>query len=360
MKKTVSVLLLLCMLVSLFSGLAFSASAEGAEKECDLESVFTSDMYVAKNEAAGLQGKVLVSFDDLDVLGCVGTVYLPGCADESQLFLSWDDSSITVSCDGTVYESGAAPVPAAGDSAVFKITKGLAFAYVTVKTCKGSSGVSAMFLNLDESLGTIDAMNSDETKETQCFGSLNFEGEDFPYISMKGRGNSTWVFDKKPYNITFHKKADYDKKQNVELIQGVEAKKWSLLANYFDNSLLRNKIALDLAQLLECSAGTDFRFGELGEEDVLTAVAVVVEGDVNRSVRPLVAVRIGALRRTVQHQAALPRLAVVARQVGRQVNAPRRGVDARAVLDEQPVPAPELPREKARRAVDEIRPRRRP
>ena len=241
------------MVVSLFSGLTVSAAAEGSES--NVKSVFNSNLYVKANAAAGLEGDVRVDFD---AAGCSGTLYLPGTADAGQLFFSWDDESIEVSHNGTVYASGTAPVAAAGESISYKITKGLAVAYVCVKTDKGSEDVAAMFLELDESLGTIDAMNSDPDHETQCYGSVNFDGDNYPYMSMKGRGNSTWGFDKKPYNLTFYKKADYDKKQNVSLIDGVKAKKWSLLANYLDNSMLRNKVALDLAQQL--GIGLDARF----------------------------------------------------------------------------------------------------
>ena len=261
MKKFISVLLLLCMFVSLLPGMAFAAeesvtdaqavteaaaaeeasSADAAEgaKESDLKSVFNSRLYVDKNKDAGLDGRVDVK---LDLIGATGTLYLPGSADVSKLCFAWDAEGVTVTKDGVAYESGTAPVPAAGESAVYKITKGYAFAYLTVKTVKGSADVKSMFLELDESQGTIEAMNSDKTHETKCVGVVVFDGEERP-MTMKGRGNSTWAFPKKPYNITLDKKA--------ELIPGVgDAKKWSLLANYLDNSLLRNKIAMDLASQL--------------------------------------------------------------------------------------------------------------
>ncbi|MGN1418983.1 MAG: CotH kinase family protein, partial [Acutalibacteraceae bacterium] len=56
---------------------------------------------------------------------------------------------------------------------------------------------------------------------------------------IKGRGNATWTADKKPYNIKFDKKTD--------LFGMGKAKKWTLLASYFDSSLLRNTVALGLA-----------------------------------------------------------------------------------------------------------------
>ena len=276
MKRTLSVLLLICMFVSLFSGMAFAVEetevdaqavteteAEAAPKllaaakESNLKAIFNSRLYVEKNEAAGLEGKVVVQ---LDLIGATGTLYLPGKADAAQLAFSWEDTGITVSKDGVVFESGTAPVAPAGESVTYKITKGYAFAYLTVKTVKGSAAVEPMFLELDESLGTIDAMNSDETHETPCYGNVHFDGADNA-VSIKGRGNSTWGLPKKPYNITLYKKYDFEKKKAVSFIEGVEAKKWSLLANFFDNSLIRNKIAMDLASQL--GIGLKSRFVDL-------------------------------------------------------------------------------------------------
>ena len=74
-------------------------------------------------------------------------------------------------------------------------------------------------------------------------GEVNYNG-DLSYI--KGRGNTTWNFKKKPYNIKLDKKA--------ELLGMSASKKWCLLANAQDHSMLRNKIAYDLSDEI----GLDF------------------------------------------------------------------------------------------------------
>lgn len=255
-KKSISLFLVLCMVLALFP---FASFAEGGVSEkSDVKRVFDSAFYVEANPDAGLQCGVKVAYDDG---GCIGKLYLPACADTEALFLCWDDEGLTVSRDGVVYESGTAPVAGGGEYYIYKVTRGAALAYVTVKTLKGSEGVASMFLSIDESLGTIAAMNGDTEHETECFGSLNFDGTDYAFISMKGRGNSTWGLDKKPYNITFYKTADYDRKLGVKLAGDTTAKKWSLLANHLDNSLLRNKVAMDLAQSL--GIGLETRFVDL-------------------------------------------------------------------------------------------------
>lgn len=60
--------------------------------------------------------------------------------------------------------------------------------------------------------------------------------------SIKGRGNTTWGSGvKKPYQISLNKKGDL-------LENGEKAKKWILLANEGDPSLIRSSIAFDLAR----------------------------------------------------------------------------------------------------------------
>lgn len=86
---------------------------------------------------------------------------------------------------------------------------------------------------------------SDITKATKTIASLTIiSGETgINTVSNSGtvkrRGNSTSLADKPAYNISFDKKA--------EVISGREkGKKWCLLANAYEKTLLRNKLAMDL------------------------------------------------------------------------------------------------------------------
>ncbi|WP_345206162.1 CotH kinase family protein [Fodinibacter luteus] len=65
---------------------------------------------------------------------------------------------------------------------------------------------------------------------------------DYPALGggeIKGRGNFTWTLKKKPYQIKL--------KDAAPLLGMDSAKTWILLANHADASLMRNKIAFDLA-----------------------------------------------------------------------------------------------------------------
>ncbi|MGN0488584.1 MAG: CotH kinase family protein [Ruminococcus sp.] len=72
---------------------------------------------------------------------------------------------------------------------------------------------------------------------------------------IKGRGNSTWRdSNKKPFNINF------DSKTNIA---GITNKKFSLLANAKDGSLLRNRIMYDFADEVGSSYSPDSRCVDL-------------------------------------------------------------------------------------------------
>ena len=62
-------------------------------------------------------------------------------------------------------------------------------------------------------------------------------------VSIKGRGNSTWNYVKKPYRLKFDKK--------IAICGLAKAKSYALIANYIDCTLMRNASALKIGQLLE-------------------------------------------------------------------------------------------------------------
>lgn len=59
---------------------------------------------------------------------------------------------------------------------------------------------------------------------------------------IKGRGNSTWGLPKKPYRLKLDEKTD--------LFNMGKNKHWVLLANYYDKSLMRNKLSYDLSGVM--------------------------------------------------------------------------------------------------------------
>lgn len=67
-------------------------------------------------------------------------------------------------------------------------------------------------------------------------GSIDFEDN----VNIRGRGNSTWTFPKKPYAIKLESKAS---------ILGMPShKRWVLLANWLDRTMMRNSISFHIAR----------------------------------------------------------------------------------------------------------------
>lgn len=70
-------------------------------------------------------------------------------------------------------------------------------------------------------------------------GQIEYQGS----LSVKGRGNTSWGFPKKPYALKLDKKS--------EILGMKKHKRWCLLANWADRSLIRNAVAFELARQTE-------------------------------------------------------------------------------------------------------------
>ncbi|MBK9608063.1 MAG: CotH kinase family protein [Betaproteobacteria bacterium] len=63
---------------------------------------------------------------------------------------------------------------------------------------------------------------------------------------IRGRGNSTWGQPKNPYKVQFSNDAKYA--AIADVLGMKKNRNWALLADYFDRSLMRNRLALSLAK----------------------------------------------------------------------------------------------------------------
>lgn len=111
---------------------------------------------------------------------------------------------------------------------------------VSYETMQSANIASVHFFSKDPQKG-FDYVNTD--KENKAKGEIYMFDESFDEIyhgsidTIKGRGNTTWKFtDKKSYQIKLDKKADLLDPENGSQ----KAKKWILLANPFDPTLMRN------------------------------------------------------------------------------------------------------------------------
>lgn len=79
------------------------------------------------------------------------------------------------------------------------------------------------------------------TVKVDCYGAY----DDFEpmAVTIKGRGNSTWNMDKKPYRLKFAKKQ--------QMCGLKKSKNFCLIANFIDCTMMRNAVAFKMARLLE-------------------------------------------------------------------------------------------------------------
>ena len=95
---------------------------------------------------------------------------------------------------------------------------------------------------------TLDEINNNSKENKYKKNSLKIEYDNKEIlfdnnITIKGRGNTSWFYVKKSYQIVFDRE--------VNLLNLGKAKKWVLLSNYSDETLLRNHMAFYLSNKLD-------------------------------------------------------------------------------------------------------------
>ncbi|HEY0892896.1 MAG TPA: CotH kinase family protein, partial [Cellvibrio sp.] len=119
-----------------------------------------------------------------------------------------------------------------------------------------TSSSLASSLPADFPMGTVDALpvlkiTTDGgapilSKETYVNGSFALTGEGITAaegaLEIRGRGNSTWSWNKKPYRLKLA--------NSTEMLGMPASKHWVLLANYADKTLMRNDVAFMLSRHL--------------------------------------------------------------------------------------------------------------
>ena len=109
--------------------------------------------------------------------------------------------------------------------------------------CIMQGSIPSLSISIDDGY-SLDEIHADKNVKIRTSVSISgTDGGEFDLspapAELKTRGNSTFDFMKKPYQIKFDSKTD---------VFGMgKAKKWVLLANYVDGTMVRNKVIFDLA-----------------------------------------------------------------------------------------------------------------
>lgn len=186
----------------------------------------------------------------IDQQGCEIDSYYADQEDKYYLFLTSKEEvdSLTVHVDASITNTSVGQLDNdthiltnafqdTGDSVVLTDNTGKTYTVTVMK-----SEIPSLYITLNDV--TLDEIHAD--KDIKYSGNtvniVDPSGEnkalEAKKVEIKGRGNSSWtLFDKKGYQIKFDKK--------TSVLGMPKAKKWVLLANASDDSMLRNKIAYD-------------------------------------------------------------------------------------------------------------------
>lgn len=125
-----------------------------------------------------------------------------------------------------------------------------------------STAEAAIYINNPDADGNgtdlLSYLSQDKENDAKATGAIvNKDGsvDNTDIKKIKGRGNTTWVKEKKPFNVTY---------TDAVSVDGMEpTKKLSLLANYQDSTLLRNRFLYDLGNAVGLPFASDSRFIDL-------------------------------------------------------------------------------------------------
>ncbi len=100
------------------------------------------------------------------------------------------------------------------------------------------------------------------SKTVEKYATIYYVDEDdnvttYDSVSIRGRGNSTWNMSKKPYRIKFLTKQKFLGKGKAN------AKKWTLMANAGDKTLIRNAVTSAMGEFLGLDFNPAYKFIDL-------------------------------------------------------------------------------------------------
>ena len=138
------------------------------------------------------------------------------------------------------------------------------------------TGLPIIYLQTDSFL-PIDSKDDYILGDTWIDGGRGFDDFEESPMKIRGRGNSTWEFPKKPFQMKLDDKAEF--------LGMPKDKKWLFLAEFADKTMLRNKIAYEMGYISNLDWTPQARFAEVfinGEYNGTYNVTQKVEESNNR------------------------------------------------------------------------------
>ncbi len=271
MKKFIAILLTLIMALSCFT---FAASAEEAAFDYKEVSYMQENMLYVHGTSDASETEAWQHWQRLDLYRDydedeqkdMGVTREEGISKEYYFFLpsGADANKVTIlntfktpiTFHGEVIESGCCiefPYSVTEDYAVHAENNEYIVRF------RKSSAEAAIYINNPDADGNgtdlLTYLSQDKENDAEATGAIiNKDGtvDNTPIKKIKGRGNTTWDKEKKPFNVTY---------EDAVSIDGMEeTKKLSLLANYQDSTFSRNRILFDLGDAVGIPYSSDSRF----------------------------------------------------------------------------------------------------
>lgn len=255
MKKFIAVALSAMTVMSSFTFMLTVNAADNEEISFDLDKALYVHAVSGSADTEAWQAWQSEHDEDFQTIKSdVKYFFLPTSAQRESLDV-YNAFSKSVTLNGVTIDSGeTATVSLTEDS--YKVSAdGKTY---TLKIMK-SNAEAAIYINNSDADGNgtdlMDYLNNDKSRSAKASGAIVDEDgniDNTKVKKIKGRGNTTWDKPKKAYNIT------YD--ENVSIAGMAKGKKYSILANYQDDSLSRNRFLYDLSDAVGMPYASDSRY----------------------------------------------------------------------------------------------------
>lgn len=252
LKKIISVFLTAVMLLSASAVAAFAETAQEAPvaiTNLSAQGLYAHGVLGNSDEAEAWQ---IWQWNNSKKGFCF---YLPSGADSSRVEI-YNNSDKQATVNGTVIAPYTSSVVAyTTDKAVDAVFNDSANKVIFMRST-AEAAVYINNLNADgNGKGLWEYLSEDKSNSASATGAIvdkNGAVDNTTVKKIKGRGNTTWYKDKKPFNITYNDRVS---------IGGMEkGKKYSFLANYQDASLSRNRFLYDLSDSVGMPYASDSRY----------------------------------------------------------------------------------------------------
>ena len=257
MKKVISSVLAVMLVICSVSVFSVGVSAKAvAEISFKIENALYVHAVAGSNDTDAWQAWQSRHDEDFnEVDSDVKYFFLPSSASDSQVEI-FNAYSQSVSVNGRSIASGESRTVAYDLNTEYSVSaSGKTYKLRFMK----SSAEAAIYINNSDVDGKgtdlMSYLNQDKSLSASATGAVvDKDGtiDNTKIKKIKGRGNTTWDKPKKAYNIT------YDSKVSIAGMD--KGKKYSILANYQDDSLSRNRFLYDLSDAVGMPYASDSRY----------------------------------------------------------------------------------------------------